>query len=166
MILANISNGLAFPHEGTCWFQSNHGHQHKIGYFSKDAMPWDATIELLNGGHVQIIDATRTSKLLTDAQKFGVPTWMLIFNRAIRLANVKVCEWETKEMRDLAASGVHYDLVQQIRRLAKYFPPRTVPLVMGRDISLVCYQNAEWDDKPDRLKRKIESWTGPQAPIA
>lgn len=154
MILANISNGLAFPHDGTCYFQSNHGHNCKMGYFRIDAMPLDAIIHLMKGGEITVVDATRHGKLYTDAQKFGVATWALIYNRAIRKKADKVCAWQTKEMEAVASNGVHEKLIETIRKLARYYDP-VKPAIIGDNIKLVCHHGFIADDNVKRLKEMI-----------
>jgi len=154
MILANISNGLAFPHDSVCYFQSQYGHNWKVGYFRIDAMPLDAIIHLLKGGEITIVDATRRHKKLTDAFKFGVPTWCLVFNRAINKRVNKVCDWQTKEMEILSNNGVHEKLIQTIRKLAKYYEP-IKPAIIGDNIKLICHQNFSADDKPKRIQQLL-----------
>jgi hypothetical protein len=154
LILANISNGLAFPHDDVCYFQSQHGHSWKNGYFRIDAMPLRAVIHLMLGRTVTIIDATRRHKKLTDAFKFGVPTWCIVYNHAICQKVDKVCLWQTKEMETAAHSTLHEKLIQTIRKLAKYYQP-TKPAVIGDNIKLVCHQNFMADDKPKRIQEII-----------
>jgi hypothetical protein len=98
--LANISNGLHFPHDDVCCFQSQHAHRRSLGYFRIDAMPYRAVIHLLRGGVVEIIDATHKSKLLSEALRHGVPTWCIVMNRAMKFdyQNVRVCGWQTRDM--------------------------------------------------------------------
>jgi len=127
MILANISNGLVFPHDDVCYFQSTHGHKCKMGYFRIDAMPLRAIIHLLRGGNLTIVDATQHHKLLTDAQKFGIATWILVYNRAIRKRIDQVCPWQTREMEMVASSNIHKKLIKTIRKLAKYYQPLNPP---------------------------------------
>jgi hypothetical protein len=125
-----------------------------MGYFRIDAMPYNAIIHLLNGGHITIIDATRRHKPLTDALRFGVPTWCLVYNRAIRRKNWKVCEWETPEMRKISNLDIHKPLVQSIRKIAKYYN-KSLPIVIGGQVHLECHQGFIADDKPQRLRRLI-----------
>lgn len=155
--LANLSNGIVFPHDMVCWFQSNHAHNRSTGYFDQAAMPWPAVVNMFARPEDQylILDATRRHKPLTDAQKVGVPTWCLTFNHALGLPYEQVCVWETREMREAAADPIHHDLRQQIRRLSRYFEPRKQGLVLGRDVFVECYQNAEWDDKPKRIRERL-----------
>ena len=155
LTLANISNGLAFPHDDVCYFQSQHGHNCKIGYFRIDAMPLKAIIHLLKGGTITIIDATRHGKLITDAQKFGVVSWCLIFNRAIRKKVDKVCHWQTKEMEIVASNGIHKKLIQTIRKLAKYFGS-TKPAIINDNIKLICHHGFIADDNVKRLRELIK----------
>ena len=149
--LANMSNGLVYPHDSVCFFQSQHGHQAKVGYFRIDAMPYEAVLILLRGGTIEIIDATARDKLLTDAQKFGVPTWCLVFNRAIRQSAV-VCAWETPEMRKVASSRHHKPLVQAIRRLRRIVGDAG-PIKIGGQVRLTCHRSVGFDDKPQELAR-------------
>lgn len=155
MILANISNGLAFDHDEVCYFQSQHGHNCKMGYFRIDAMPYRAIIHLMKGGEITIVDATRHGKPLTDAQKFGVVTWCLIYNRAIRKKVDKVCSWQKREMEIVASNGIHEKLIQTIRKLAKYYNP-TRPAVIGDNVRLVCHHGFIADDNVKRLKEMIK----------
>ncbi len=159
VVLGNISNGLVYPHHQPCWFQSNHAHNYQTGYFAKDSMPWTAVINMFVNPEdtYTIVDATRRHKKITDAQKFGVPTWLIMFNGALGLNpnGKKVCPWETPEMKKAGASSVHHELRQQIRRVQRYYPPRGTPLILGENFFLECHQNAVWDDKPDRIKEAL-----------
>jgi hypothetical protein len=151
LVLANISNGLAFPHDEVCLFQSNHGHNCKMGYFRLDAMPYSAVIHLMKGGEVTIVDATRHGKLYTDAQKFGVATWCMVYNRSIRKKVGKVCAWQTKEMEVVASNGIHTKLVETIRKLARYYNP-TRPTIIGDNVKLICHHGFIADDNVERLR--------------
>lgn len=153
--LANISNGLVFPHDDVCYFQSQHGHRYATGYFAHNAMPFSAIIQLLLGNNVKIIDATRRHKKLTDALKFGVPTFSLVFNRAIYKRNIIVCDWQTAEMVRMAHSHIHKPLVQSIRKLSKYFGAKK-PIIIGENLVLECHQGFIGDDKPERIRRMIQ----------
>jgi hypothetical protein len=154
MILANISNGLAFPHDEVCYFQSTYGHKCKSGYFRIDSMPLKAVIHLLCGGELNIVDATQHNKPMTDAQKFGVATWCLVYNRAIRQRIDKVCSWQTRDMERVASSNIHKKLIKTIRKLAKYYPTSS-PAVIGENVSLICFRNFTGDDKPEHIREKI-----------
>lgn len=155
MILANISNGLPYQHDEVCHFQSNHGHNAKCGYFRIDAMPYSAIIALLKGEQITIIDATRRHKKLTDAQKFGIPTWCLVFNRAIGKRKVKVCSWQTPEMLKVSHSDIHKPLVQSIRKLMKYYGV-ICPAIINENIILSCHQNFIADDNPKRMRQLLK----------
>ncbi len=158
MILANISNGLAFPYDDVCYFQSQHGHNAKMGYFRIDAMPYKAIIHLMRGGEITIIDATRRHKKLSDALKFGVPMWCLVYNRAINKRGLTVCPWQTKEMESISQNGVHEASIHSIKKLAKYYDPQK-PAIIGDNIHLQCHQGFIADDKPMRLKELIQCQT-------
>jgi hypothetical protein len=127
-----------------------------MGYFRIDAMPYRAVIHLITGGNLTIVDATRRHKLLTDALKFGIPTWCLVFNRAIRERDVKTCDWETPEMRKVANLDIHKPLVQSIRKIVRYYNG-SKPAIIGENISLECYQGFIGDDKPHRIKTLISN---------
>lgn|SRR3990167_763998 len=148
--LANITNGLVYPHDGVCYFQSNHGHNRKIGYFTHDAMPWEAVVRLLRGEQIKIVDATAKSKGLTDALRYGVTTWAIVFNRGlgIRPKNkfYEVSGWETKEMVSAALSDIHKPLAHSIKKLNRLFG-RTEPVIIGTDIILECHRNCLHDDR-------------------
>jgi hypothetical protein len=161
MILANISNGLAFPHDDVSFFQSQHGHNCKMGYFRLDAMPYRAIIHLMKGEEIVIVDATRRHKPLTDAQKFGVVTWALVYNRAIG-CKVKVCAWQTPEMGRVALSHIHAKAVQTLRHLAKYYNPRR-PAIIGDNVKLVCHQGFVADDNVGRIKNLIKGGNNGQS---
>lgn len=154
LVLANISNGLVYQHDNVCNFQSNHGHHKTTGYFHIDAMPYCAVIDLLQGKSITIVDATRRHKLLTDAQKFGVPTWCLVFNRALRLRKVRVCDWQTCDMLEVAHMARHRPLVHRLRTLAAIYGWKS-PAIIDTNIHLVCYQNAEFDDNTRRIARRV-----------
>ena len=156
LVLANIRNGLAYPHDDVCYFQSQFAHHKKLGYFRIDAMPYRAVIHLLCGGEITIVDATAKSKPLTDAQRKGVPTWCLVFNRALRIYDVKVCDWQTKDMVEVARSRVHKPLVQTIRKLVEIYG-HSGPAVIGENVHLVCHRNVEFDDKPELLAERARS---------
>ncbi len=156
LVLANVSNGLAFPHDDICYFQSNHAHQLSSGYFARDAMPLSAVVHLLRGGELEIVDATRSSKRLTDAQRLGVATWCLVFNRAVApilpgARSVRVCPWQTREMARLAMSQIHRPTAHTIRKLGRIFGA-VRPAVIGENVLLTCHSGAVWDDQPLRLQ--------------
>jgi len=158
MRLANMMNGFAFPpYDDICYFQSCYGHHASYGYFRIDAMPIKAVLHLLHGGNVTIVDATRKWKPLSDALKFGVPTWCIVFNRALNFEgsrHIKVCDWQTPEMKKVALSKIHKPLVQTIRKLVKVFGYQK-PAIIGDSVLLECHQGAIFDDKPKRLKEII-----------
>lgn len=151
--LANIRNGLPYPHDATCYFQSQYAHHMTLGYFNKDAMPWDAVIHLLKGGEICVIDATSHNRL-SDALKYGVPTWCAVFNRAIRTPS-KVCDWFTPEMQTTSMSKLHKPTVQTIRKLVPLYG-FTSPAVIGSTVHLVCYREVQFDDKPLELRKLLE----------
>lgn len=152
---ANIRNGLPFPHEGVCYFQSMYGHHYKDGYFRLDSMPLDAVIHLLSGEQIGIVDGTQHNKPLSDALRFGVPTWCMVFNRSLRNP-VPVCEWETPEMRRAAGDNRQKPLVKTIRKLVAIYGA-TQPAVIGRSVILRCARTITWDDKPDEIRRLIHA---------
>lgn len=158
--LANMMNGLAYPpYEDVCYFQSCWGHHASYGYFRIDAMPYSAVIHLLKGGSVTIVDATRRHKPLSDAMKFGVPTWCIVFNRALNFKNskhIKVCDWQTPEMKHVALSSKHKALVHTLRKLIKIYG-YSKPAIIGDNIVIECHQGAIFDDKPKRLKELVIS---------
>jgi len=149
-----MSNGLAFPHDGICYFQSQYAHRASTGYFAHNSISLETILKLLCGYEITIIDATRRHKLLTDALKFGVPTFCLVFNRAIKQREIKVCSWETREMRRIAFSKIHKSLVQTIRKLANIYG-YVSPLIIGDNIMLECHQGFIADDNPKRLQKLI-----------
>lgn len=152
MRIANVTNGLAFlPYDAVSMFMSTHGHHASMGYFRIDAMPYNAVIHLLTGGTITLVDATQHNKPLTDAFKFGVPTWCMVFNRAIRV-ETKVCEWQTPTMCSVSRSQIHKRLVQRIRRLACIFPP-SAPAIIGKNVLLEVHRQFPYDDKPNKIKQ-------------
>lgn len=145
--LANISNGLAFPHDDVCNFQSQFGHHCSLGYFRIDSMPYSAVIHVLRGGQITVIDATGKDKPLSDALRYGVPTWCIVMNRAMRLdyENIRVCEWQTKEM--VRAAKEHRPYVKTIRKLINIFGNPENPVLINDQILLECHRMFEFDDK-------------------
>ena len=153
---ANITNGLAFPHDSVCHFMSTHAHKYSMGYFRIDAMPYGAVIELLQGRAIKIVDATSKNKELTDALKFGLTTWVLVFNRAIR-NQIVVAPWMTQEMVMAAnRSKVAAKLVKRIRRLAIIFG-NCGPVKIGENeqVQVRCYKNFRYVDKPEEIARRV-----------
>jgi hypothetical protein len=149
--IANATNGLAFgPYEAVSMFLSIHGHNYSMGYFRIDAMPYLAVIRLLQGGTIQIVDATQHNKALPDSIRFGVTTFALVFNRAIGEYDLKVASWQTPEMKRAAMSSAHKKLVQRIRRLAQVFG-HSGPVKMGEQIQWEVHRNFTLDDKPNQL---------------
>lgn len=172
---ANLSNGIAFPHNSVCRFQSNHGHNWKLGYFAVDSMPWDAVIRLLHGEPITIVDATAHNKPLSDGLRYGLTTWAMTFNRAIRRNDcVRVAPWSTREMC-LAAYRNHTakQVVQGIRRLARIYgvhgpvwlscnDPRCLStrkpfLGPSTEIRVQCWSKFEADDNPTALATLVKS---------
>jgi hypothetical protein len=158
MKLANMMNGLAYPpYDDICYFQSTYGHHASYGYFRIDAVPYKAIIHLLKGGSITIIDATRRSKPLSDAMKFGVPTWCIVFNRALNFKgsrHIKVCDWQTPEMKKVALSQIHKPTTNTIRKLIKIYGYKK-PVIIGKNVFVECHQGAIFDDKPKRLKKIV-----------
>jgi len=152
--LANIRNGLAFPHDGVCMFQSCHGHHVADGYFRIDAMSYRVVIELLRGHPMTIVDGTARNKPLSDALRYGVPTWLMVFNRAICQRRVHVCPWVTPEMVRVAQGSYHKPLVQSIRKLARLYPPLG-PLKVGHNVFLENHPLCGVDDKPKELRARL-----------
>ena len=155
MRIANATNGLAFPpYEAISMFLSTHGHHYSDGYFRIDAMPYSAVVELLKGGSLTIVDATRNGKALPDSFRFGVTTWCLVFNRAIGYRHQKVSVWQTQEMVHIAYNGKHKKLVQRIRRLALIFG-QSQPAIIGRNILLEVHHGFIGDDHPSRIRQMV-----------
>lgn len=149
--LANVSNGLAYPHHDLCHFQSNHGHHASEGYFRLDAMPLRAVVQLLVGGQIVIVDAGVRGRL-TDALRFGVPTWCAVYNRAVMLnPGIRTCPWFTRAMACAAGSADHRPLVHTIRKLARVYGGGR-PAVIGKNVLLECHGLVGHDDKPEALK--------------
>jgi hypothetical protein len=152
MRIANASNGLAFPpYDDVSMFLSQYGHSAKKGYFRIDSMPHRATMELLRGGTITIIDATRRHKTLTDGLKFGLTTWCLVFNRAIKCPVLFVAPWQTREMINVANSPLHKPTVQAIRRLSRILGSAG-PAIIGESILIEMHQGFIGDDKPRRIR--------------
>lgn len=150
MRIANATNGLAFPpFDAVSMFLSTHGHNCKFGYFRIDAMPYIAVIELLRGNTITMVDATPHNKELTDAFKFGLATWCIVFNRAIR-NEVAVAPWQTRDMWRNGHSVRFKPLVQRIRRLALMYLPHR-PAVMGDNVLLEVHRQFALDDKPSSI---------------
>lgn len=151
MRIANATNGLAYPpYDGVSMFLSTHGHNCKMGYFRMDAMPYMAIIHLLKGGDIQFVDATPSNKELPDAVRFGLTTWCLVFNRAIRMP-IEPSDWVTRAMVRNANSQVHKKHIQRIRRLMEVFGV-TKPAIIGDNILLEIHRKVTFDDKPRELK--------------
>lgn len=154
MILANMSNGLVFKHDDVCHFQSNFGHSARNGYFRIDSMPYSGVIHLLKGGTITIVDATTHNKKLTDGLKYGVPTWCIVFNRALDFKgsrHIKVCDWQTKEMKGVALSDLHHKTVRTIRKLIKIYGYKR-PAIIGENVILECERLVNFDDKPGAIR--------------
>eukprot|EP00658_Telonema_sp_P-2_P004561 TRINITY_DN11695_c0_g1_i7.p1 TRINITY_DN11695_c0_g1~~TRINITY_DN11695_c0_g1_i7.p1 ORF type:complete len:125 (+),score=31.02 TRINITY_DN11695_c0_g1_i7:206-580(+) len=49
LVLANLSNGIMYPHDDVCYFASQMAHHKPQGYFNAFAMPIRAVIVLLLG---------------------------------------------------------------------------------------------------------------------
>jgi len=157
MRLANIRNGLAYPpFDDVCRFQSCHAHHLSCGYFREDAMPYKAVIHLLLGGKIEIIDGTQHNKPLSDALKYGVPTWCRVFNRAVggNFNEFKVCSWETREMRIAANTQQKRLLVQTYRKLIELYGVKA-PAIVGNNVILTCHSNIKFDDKPEQLRELL-----------
>ena len=152
IVLANLSNGLAYPHDGICHFQSNYAHSRKLGYCRLDSMPLDAVRALLVGETVKVVDGRRRPGL-SEALRWGVPTWALAFNRAIGWRAVRVCGWETPAMRAAAHSRTHKPLVQTIRKLARVYG-YAHPLTLGDTLLVECHV-CEHDDNPERIAELV-----------
>ena len=51
LVLANLSNGIMYPHDDVCYFASQMAHHKPFGYFHSHSMPLRAVITLLLGTH-------------------------------------------------------------------------------------------------------------------
>lgn len=153
LTLGNFRNGIVFPHDEVCYFQSCHGHHKDTGYFRLDSMPHIAIIHLLLGGTIKIIDATKHPKPLSDALMKGVPTFCLVFNRAIggKENRPQVCEWQTEFMVSCSKSDKHKPLVQNIRKMIGIYG-FVKPAVIGDNVILECHSNFSSNDKPSQLR--------------
>lgn len=153
--IANATNGLAFPpFDAVSMFLSTHGHNYQFGYFRIDAMPYIAVIELLEGNQILMVDATQHNKELPDAFKFGLTTWCIVFNRAIR-QELRVANWQTREMWLNGHSARFKPLVQRIRRLAEIYHP-SCPAILGDNVLVEVHRNFELDDKPCEIAARRE----------
>jgi hypothetical protein len=153
--LANLSNGLAFPHDDICHFQSNWAHHCSLGYFRIDSMPLSAVRHLLTGGSITVVDGSRHHRL-SDALHFGVVTWCMVFNRALRPfigSKDPICTWETTAMTHAAMATGHRPLVHTIRKLVKLYGA-TGPAVIGRNVHLICHQ-VDFDDKVSEIRKRL-----------
>lgn len=158
--LANVRNGLAYPHDDLCCFQSNHGHHAAEGYFRIDAMPLRAVVHLLVGGQVVVVDGGAKGDRLTDALRFGVPTWCAVYNRAVMDgSSIPTCPWFTSAIAEASRMARHRPLVQTIRKLAKLYgelgghPAR--PAIVGKNVLLECHGGIDHDDRPDELISRL-----------
>lgn len=146
---ANITNGLAYPHDDVCHFMSTHGHNCKMGYYRLDSMPYSAVIELLKGRPIKVVDGTAHNKPLTDGLKFGLTTWAITYNRALH-TDMGVAPWQTPEMWfNGHRSDVSRRVVQRIRRLLAVYGGKTaLPAILGETILVECHRNIAHDDRP------------------
>lgn len=150
--LGNLRNGVCFPHDDICYFQSCHGHHKEDGYFRIDAMPYSAILHLLLGGSIEIVDATKGAKNLTDAQSRGVPTFCIVFNRALGLGyKPQVCTWQTEDMIHASKHKEHKKLVQTIRKLVLLYGYRE-PAIIGDNVFLTCHNGFSANDKSSILR--------------
>jgi len=154
---ANISNGLAYPHDDVCNFMSTHGHNCKMGYFRLDSMPWGAVIELINNRPITIVDASPHGKEITDGLRYGLTSWLLMYNRALGY-RVQVAPWQTREM--YLASGLKkwHPLRARIRRLVKIYHVAPRPVVIGDLVHLDCHSHFAFDDKPEMILATPLMW--------
>ena len=150
MRIANATNGLAFPpYDAVSMFLSTHGHSRKFGYFRIDAMPYNAVIALLKGETITLVDATQHDKPLTDGFRYGLSTWCMVFNRAIR-SFIDCANWITPDIRTAAMLAKHKPLVTRIRRLAIIYGI-SKPAVIGDNVLVEMHKNFANDDKPELL---------------
>ena len=156
IVYANMSNGLVYPHDEVCCFQSNIAHQWQDGYFRIDSLPYSGVIQLLQGGKIEIVDATKHDKPRSDALQFGVPTFCLVFNRAIGFPNESVCEWASPSMIAMAHCHHHRPLVQTIRKLERLYGSK-VPAIIGENVILTCHKLVDFDDSPEKLKERLRA---------
>lgn len=152
LVLANARNGLAWPHDDVCYFQSQYAHHWALGYFRLDSMPLRAVIHLLCGDTLEIVDGARRPHM-PDALRYGVPTWCRVFNRAIRQPIMPVCPWETPEMVTAARHGRHKPVVATIRKLAGIYEPMR-PAVIGENV-LLTWHRCQHDDNVRGLRQAI-----------
>lgn len=96
--LANMINGLVFPHDHVCYFQSQYGHHRSLGYFKSDSVPHEVALRFFLGDTITIVDATSHNKPYTDTQKFGVVTWCMVMNRAMNQWVDWVADWPIRNI--------------------------------------------------------------------
>lgn len=155
--LANVRNGLAYPHHDLCYFQSNHGHRASLGYLRIDAMPLRAVVHLLLGSRIVIIDGTAKSHRISDALRFGVPTWCAAYNHALGFYRPP-CDWISDHAMEVARSPLHRPLRHNIQKLAELYasvrsaPPARIGVGQDYNVVLECHLGIEHDDRPERLR--------------
>jgi hypothetical protein len=155
--IANASNGLMFPpYTDVSNFMSTHAHHKTDGYFRMDAMPYSAIISLLRGQHITLIDATTKTHGYPDAFKYGVPTFCLVFNRAIGFKRESVCAWQTKDMIEVAHSNFHNKLKERIRHLNNIFGNNGA-IKIGEAIFFEVHYRYVYDDKPMQMIKHLHT---------
>lgn len=152
--LANMINGLVFPHDHVCYFQSQYGHHRSLGYFKSDSVPHEVALRFFLGDTITIVDATSHNKPYTDTQKFGVVTWCMVMNRAMNQWVDWVADWQTRDMVSAARSQIHKPYVQTLRKLIRIFGSKH-PAIIGETVFIECHRNFKADDKPEVISKMV-----------
>lgn len=158
--LANVRNGLAYPHHDLCYFQSNFGHRASLGYFRIDAMPLRAVVHLLMNRRIVIVDGTAKDHQMSDALTYGVPTWCAVYNAALMVRPLRPCDWITDHAMAMAFSAAHRPLRHTIQKLAELYAPNgsspSALIGQDRNVVLECHHGIDHDDRPERLAELME----------
>lgn len=151
MVLGNFPYGCAFPHELKCFFQGGYARKN-LGYFNRDAMPWDAVVHLCRGGKIMVVDGTHiiSPSDMTHALKFSVVTWTIVFNTALGYGGDLVVDWATNDMYEVAESRKWHGYRQAIKRIANVYG-NPGPLKITNQVQLRCNFSREFGN-PDLLK--------------
>lgn len=177
LYVLNARNGLAFastfPTEHISMFLSSHAH-HAGSYFRCDAMPYAATIHLLNGGTVCVLDAS-THKAFPDSLVTGLGSWVIAFNRAIGIpcdpyhatSAMRRFAWYSDDARRVVRSVRKLMTVYRNRGAARMhfvnpavtgfsYNSKWVPCSIpecGPSVVACSPERATWDDKPELVRR-------------
>jgi hypothetical protein len=128
------------------------------GYYALDAVDNTMLVYILKGASVTIVDATRKADRRRHPESLwrGALTWMMVFNRALRVKPSIYLNPQTpvtREMVRIAHNKVHKKEVNKIRKLERILGNRG-PLIFGKNFTFEIHTGFTGDDMYQRINQE------------